>query len=111
MHNDIIKSVRLRINQIQVLGVHDVLLFSSRPFHSDILGNEWQERLHEPLHEDLVWNLGLDHPTSSSPLMYMIRNVSGNILIQRCQELCSYLIPYRKLVMHKKCHSQVIETI
>jgi hypothetical protein len=27
-------------------------------------------------------NLGLDHPMSSSPLMYMIRNVSGGIMSQ-----------------------------
>jgi hypothetical protein len=65
-----------------MLGMQNVLLLDGHHIHSYISDNGWQEGLGEPLRKEFVWNISLDHPTSSSPLMYIIGNVSGIILTE-----------------------------
>ena len=65
-----------------MLGMHNGFLLGSHPDHSYILGNGWKEGFGEPVCQELIQDLGLDHFMPSSPLMNMTRNVSGSILTE-----------------------------
>jgi hypothetical protein len=102
MRDQIVKSTRLRIHQVQILSMNDLMIFSDNTSHGDISSDGWKKWLGKPIYQDLVQNLGFNRSSPTSPFMNMIKYMCGDGLPKRGQNLSTGFIPNRQLEMCQK---------
>ena len=64
-----------------MLGLQYGLFFRLGTFRCDVLCDGWEQSIEEPILEDIVIKLDLTQATAPSPLMDMISDGSGGVLV------------------------------
>ena len=79
--NGSVQVSRLRVDQVKFLGLQYGLFFRLGMFRCDVLCNGWEQSLEEPIQEDPVIKLDFSQATALPPLMDMISDVGGSVLV------------------------------
>ena len=81
--NDSVQVPRLCINQIELMGFQDGLLFGLGTFRCNVLCYRLEQGFEEPIQEDPVIKLDLTQTMASPPLMDVVGYVGRSILAAR----------------------------
>jgi hypothetical protein len=74
------------------LSTTDFLFFYDNSTYGDVMSDVVQELFHEPLRQQLIGKFEFDETLSPSPLMNVIRDMSGFGLFERTQNLGSRFV-------------------
>ena len=79
--DDGIQVSRLGLDEVKLLGLQYGLFFRLGTFRCNVFYDGWEKSLKEPIQEDPVIKLDLTQAMAPTPLMDMISDVSGGVLV------------------------------